>query len=135
MARLALLGALFALLSACGGEDESGEAADAGPVDVQLAVVTGPAAPAVFEVRCGPAGGTTPDPVETCASIAGHPEMLAPPAMTSSCPGNLGNPPEVRVGGTAGGKAVDLAVRECDEPEERADAARLWLEAAGLSSD
>jgi hypothetical protein len=132
--RLALLGVMLALLAACGGDD-GGDGGEAGPVDVELVVVTGPGAPARFEVRCSPAGGTTPDPEATCAAIADNPEMLAPPALTSSCPGNLGNPPEVRVGGTAGGQPVEVAVRECDEPEPRAEAARLWLEAAGFSSD
>lgn len=40
-------------------------------------------------------------------------------------PGHLGNPPEVRLGGTANGRPVELAVRECDEPGARAGAARL----------
>lgn len=56
-------------------------------------------------------------------------------SLESSCAGSLGNSPEVRIGGTAGGQPVEVAVRECDEPEARADGARLWLEAAGLSSD
>ena len=134
MARLALLGALVALLAACGGDD-AGDAAEAGPVDVELVVITGVDSSERFEVRCSPTGGTTPDPEATCGAIAENPEMLAPPPLESSCPGNLGNPPEVRIGGTANGQPVDAAVRECDEPEARADAARLWLEAAGLSSD
>jgi len=134
MARLALVGALLALLAACGGDD-GGDAADAGPVNVELVVITGVNSSEQFEVRCSPAGGTTPDPEATCGSIAEHPEMLAPPPLESSCPGNLGNPPEVRIGGTANGQPVDVAVRECDEPEARADAARFWLEAAGVSSD
>ena len=133
MARLVLLGALLVLLAACGGDGEEDGGA-AGPVDVELVVVTGVATSEQFEVRCDPSGGTTRDPGATCAAIAEHPEMLNPPPLESSCPGNLGNPPEVRVGGTANGEPVELAVRECDEPEERAAAARLWLEAAGLSS-
>ena len=128
--------AAAALLAACGGGDDDGGGGndEAGPVDVELVVVTGVTSEARFEVRCDPAAGTTPDPEGTCEAIAGHPEMLSPPALESSCPGSLGNPPEVRVGGTAGGRPVDVAVRECDEPDARADAARLWLEAAGLSS-
>jgi hypothetical protein len=134
VARLALLGVALALLAACGGGDGA-DASAGGPVDVELVVVTGVDASSRFEVRCDPAGGTTPAPEETCAAIAGHPEMLAPPPLESSCPGSLGNPPEVRIGGMAAGRPVDVAMRECDEPEARADAARLWLEAAGLSSD
>jgi hypothetical protein len=134
VARLALVGVVIALLAACGGGDDD-DGGEAGPVDVELVVVTGPEAPARFEVRCSPAGGTTPDPEATCDAVAEHPEMLAPPPLESSCPGSLGNPPEVRIGGTAGGQPVEVAVRECDEPEARADAARLWLEVAGLSSD
>jgi hypothetical protein len=61
--------------------------------------------------------------------------MLTPPELTATCAGSLGIPPDVRVGGTAAGQPVDLAVRECDEPEARAEAAGQWLEAAGLSSD
>jgi len=120
---------------AWGGEDESGDAADAGPVDVELVVVMGVDTSERFDVRCNPTGGSTPDPEATCGAIAEHPEMLAPPPLASSCAGSLGDPPEVRVGGTARGQRVEVAVRECDEPEARADAARLWLEAAGLSSD
>jgi hypothetical protein len=119
VARLALLGALAALLAACGGGGEAGEAVV--PVEVELVVVTGVTSESRFEVRCGPTGGTTPDPEATCAAIAANPEMLAPPELTATCAGSLGIPPEARVGGTAGGRLVDLAVREC--------------EAAGLSSD
>jgi hypothetical protein len=131
MARLALLGVVLALLAACGGDDGA-DGGEAGPVDVELVVVTGVDSLSRFEVRCNPTGGTTPDPEVTCEAIADHPEMLAPPPLESSCPGSLGNPPEVRVGGTANGQPVEVAVRECDEPEARADAALLWLEAAGL---
>lgn len=136
MPRLALLGVVLALLAACGGGDGGdGDGDAAGPVDVEVVVVTGVNSSSRFDVRCNPTGGTTPDPEATCEAIAEHPEMLAPPALTSSCAGNLGNPPEVRVGGTADGRPVEVAVRECDEPEARAEAARLWLEAAGLSPD
>jgi hypothetical protein len=75
VARLALLGALLALLAACGGAD----GADAGPVDVELVVVTGPSSSSRFEVRCSPIGGTTPDPEATCAAIADHPESWRRP--------------------------------------------------------
>jgi hypothetical protein len=134
MARLALVAALLALLAACGGKNEDGAAPDAGPVDVELVVVTGVDTSERFEVRCDPAGGTTPDPEETCEAIAEHPEMLSVPELTATCAGSLGIPPEVRIGGTAAGKPVEVAVRECDEPAVRAEVARLWLEAAGLSS-
>ncbi|HXV33036.1 MAG TPA: hypothetical protein VD769_03415 [Gaiellaceae bacterium] len=135
MARLALLGVLLALLAACGGNgDDADGAGAAGPVDVDLVVVTGIDTASRFVVRCDPTGGTTPDPEATCAAIAAHPEMLAPPPLESTCPGSLGSPPEVRLAGTVNGQPVEPAVRDCDEPEARADAARLWLEATGLSS-
>jgi hypothetical protein len=62
MARLALVVALLALLAACGDKDEDGAAPDAGPVDVELVVVTGVDTSERFDVRCNPTGGTTPDP-------------------------------------------------------------------------
>jgi hypothetical protein len=125
------LGVLIALLVACGGDDGD-DGGETGAVELELVVVTGPEPPARFEVRCGPVGGTTPDPEATCTAPAEHPEMLAPPAMTASCVGNLGTPPEIRAVGTAGGRPVEVSVRECDEPEARAESARLWLDTAGL---
>jgi hypothetical protein len=127
--RAALVLALTALLAACGGE-EAAEPSER--MELELVVQTGPEPPARFEVRCAPTGGTTPDPEATCAALAEHPEMLAPPALASTCPGSLGDPPQVRVVGTAGASKVDVSVRECDEPAARAESARLWLETAGL---
>lgn len=115
---------LVVLAAGCGNDSRE--------TSLQISVVTGQDGPAQVALTCDPASGTLPDPAAACAAIAGHSEMISPRQMTATCVGTVGIPPEVSVRGTANGHAVDLSVRDCDLPLDRAESARLWLGAVGL---
>jgi hypothetical protein len=87
-----------------------------------------------FDLRCDPPAGTVSNPVEACARIAASPEMTSPPEMTGTCAGSYGIPPSFAVRGVAGGRSVNFAVRGCDMPAARREAAEFWRAVVGLGA-
>jgi hypothetical protein len=128
---LALLAAtVVGLVGAACGEEAGAD--DAPETSLGISVNLGHSGTVAFELECGPVGGSAPDPGAACAMLEAHPEMLAVPEMTGTCAGSEGISPEVTVAGESGGERVSLSVRECDEPEERASSACLWMQALDL---
>src|SRR5262245_26979900 len=46
-----------------------------------------------LRLTCDPAGGGVPEASRVCETLANHPVMLFPPALTASCAGSEGVPP------------------------------------------
>ena len=114
-----LLVAVVLGVVACGGR--GGQRTDL-HIAIQL-----PTKRLTFELHCDPAGGTVPSPEMACAMLAGEPVMLNPPAMTATCAGSFGIPPEITVTGAYRGKPVNVDVRGCDHPPAtRGHSADLW---------
>ena len=123
--RLAPVLALAVLCAGCGGTEPATE--------LSIDVTRAQSDTLEFELRCSPAGGSVSDPERLCELIGAHRSMVFPPRATGTCLGSPGIPPEVRVRGTFRGRAVELAVRDCDEPPARAEAATLWLRGLELT--
>jgi hypothetical protein len=62
---------------------------------------------ASWTLRCGPAGGTLPQPARACARLAaGGAKLVAPVPAGAVCTEIWGGPQRARVVGTIGGKRV-----------------------------
>lgn len=88
-----------------------------------------------FRLACAPPGGNVPNAKDVCSSLSAHRDaMLFPPALTGSCFGSVGIPPEVAVAGVSAGERIRFSVRACDAPPARVDAVNLWLASLGLGT-
>lgn len=78
-----------------------------------------------YELRCGPVGGTVPDPARICAAIARDPALLySSPGPDHSCPAGA---PTVSIAGSWDGKPLHSMFSVCTGGQERQ--AGVW---AGL---
>jgi hypothetical protein len=109
---------------------EGSQAATVLTIDVTQA----PATTLTLRLRCSPLGGSVRNAQKLCRILSAHRNMVFPSQATGTCLGSFGIPPEVRVYGTFRGRPVRLAVRSCDEPPARAEAAALWLDGLELKS-
>ena len=88
-----------------------------------------------FELRCDPAGGTTPNPEAACDAIEKYREMTDPPEMTGTCAGSEGTPPAISIRGVVAGRRAAFGGRGCDQPPKRATAFRRWFMVLGLREE
>lgn len=95
--------------------------------DVQVTIDHGSRGSVRYTLSCPSGKGDFPNAATACKKIASSGAMLHPPKMTATCAGSEGIPPEIRVKGTADHEQVGFALRSCDEPSARAQAARDWL--------
>lgn len=117
-------------LAACGGG--SGEPTHL-EIELMLPYAAADGGMQKLELTCDPPGGTVPDPAGLCSKLAADDAMLSPPALTGTCAGAPGIPPDVGIHGTFQGRSVRIySLRSCDGPAERALVAERWYRALGV---
>jgi hypothetical protein len=91
----------------------AGSAHAAGAVTKLTVKQTGSMAGSIsYELTCGPAGGTLPQPARACRALGSHPILLTPVAAGSahSCPFGQSS---FLITGTYAGRAVDVGLAAC----------------------
>lgn len=88
-----------------------------GPGDLQVVFSDLRHGPIRYRLRCGPSGGTVPDPARACAAIAADPALLYSfPGPEHSCPAGG---PAVTLTGTWNGKPLRSSFSVCTGGQEQ----------------
>lgn len=102
----------LALLSACGGDDDS-TAAAGGPTALEVELWPageGQGASVTATLTCDPPGGDLPDPAAACAALAAEADALGPVPPDTACTELYGGPEQARITGTLDGEPVDASL-------------------------
>ena len=102
----------LALLSACGGDDDS-TAAAGGPTALEVELWPageGQGASVTATLTCDPPGGDPPDPAAACAALAAEADALGPVPPDTACTELYGGPEQARITGTLDGEPVDASL-------------------------
>lgn len=116
---LAVMLALAAVFGCSSSEEDEKDAAAAEPGTAELRISVFPATnrsgkPVRWTLRCGPAGGTLPQPERACRRLLALRRPFAPVPPSTACTQIYGGPQTARVRGRLRGKRVSASFSRTD---------------------